>query len=638
MTKLVVVLAVVIVVILVVVIVAVRNMRAEDPDEFADRPGGRGGMRDSRGGRDPRYDRRDPARNPARVGRPAGRPSGNGGRPAGASARGFDERRDHRGGGYDQPPPDVRGYDDDRRPVQQRGHDDRRGAQPAAARDDRRRVNGTQRRPDESQPPARARSARGRRSDDSSQWDSSEWDKLSDVDYWAELASDKPLTTTAQPAQAAPPPAPQRPAAQARGGAQARNGRPRPDREADVPVGRSAGPAGSVPDGSIPNGVVPNGAPRRDPVTGLPVRGRGQPIDSDLAETVRRAAEFAAAPVVPVNGTRDQLGPLSEPSRHAGPASLPGPVHGVAQDRPAAPPPPLDDDPLTSPGFPRVPDSRSYRNGRASTPPRGAPEPYAAPTQQFSSYGAPAPQPPAAPRPAAPRHTGPQHQAAPRPAAPQRPAAQHRADVGAEPDRTNPNAYRPDPLTSRDPYTARAASLPPAPVPQAPVPPSPVPPAQTTAGNPYGSYVTPDNSAPAAGYGDYPAASGNATGHGSYLPAASGNGNGSYPPATNGGHAANGYWPGQAPGTYSGAADGTYSGAADPGYVNGSAPVPDPRDADPEGAGYQDGNGYGRHGQAAYPADNGYPAGPHDQAGYAAGDPYGREEYGGYPGYGAAER
>ena len=51
MTKLVIVLAVVVVVILVVVFVAVRNMRAEDPDEFADRPQRRGG---NRGGRDDR--------------------------------------------------------------------------------------------------------------------------------------------------------------------------------------------------------------------------------------------------------------------------------------------------------------------------------------------------------------------------------------------------------------------------------------------------------------------------------------------------------------------------------------------------------------------------------------------------------
>src|SRR5262249_45132814 len=48
-------------------------------------------------------------------------------------------------------------------------------------------------------PPARrpAASARRGKSDDMSGKD---WDSLSDVDYWAELASDKPLTTTAQPA------------------------------------------------------------------------------------------------------------------------------------------------------------------------------------------------------------------------------------------------------------------------------------------------------------------------------------------------------------------------------------------------------------------------------------------------------
>ena len=83
MTKLMVVLAVVVVVILVVVFVAVRNMRAEDPEEFADRPRGRAGDRASRDDRDLRYDRRYPL--PA--GRPAGRPprpARAGGRPAGS--------------------------------------------------------------------------------------------------------------------------------------------------------------------------------------------------------------------------------------------------------------------------------------------------------------------------------------------------------------------------------------------------------------------------------------------------------------------------------------------------------------------------------------------------------------------------
>jgi len=31
-------------------------------------------------------------------------------------------------------------------------------------------------------------------------WPTTDWDALSDVDYWAELAADKPLSTTAQPA------------------------------------------------------------------------------------------------------------------------------------------------------------------------------------------------------------------------------------------------------------------------------------------------------------------------------------------------------------------------------------------------------------------------------------------------------
>ena len=55
MIKLVLVLAVVVVVILVVVIVAVRNMRAEDPDEFADQRDGRSRTRGGQDDRDPSY-------------------------------------------------------------------------------------------------------------------------------------------------------------------------------------------------------------------------------------------------------------------------------------------------------------------------------------------------------------------------------------------------------------------------------------------------------------------------------------------------------------------------------------------------------------------------------------------------------
>jgi hypothetical protein len=597
MTKLVVVLAVVVVVILVVVIVAVRNMRAEDPDEYADRPGPRGGMRDNRNGRDPRYDRSEPpARHPgrgnARGGRPAGRQAGGGNRPAGASARGYDERMDRRGLGYDQEPGDVPGYDDDRRFDQRPA----RGAATAPGPDARRRgANGTQRRPEESLPPARTRQARGRRSGDSSEWDSSEWEKLSDVDYWAELASDKPLTTTAQPAA---------PSAARRPPAQARDGRSRPDRAPGAPAGR--GPADSMPGAS-----VPAGAPRRDPATGLPVRGRMQPAGGELPGAGVGRADFAAAPVQ-ANPAGEQLHPLAEPrssgARHSGPASLPRPVHSLRQDRPAperpAPERPRpdrrpvdpDDDPLTSPSFPRVPasDSRSYHNGRASTPARGsrAPEQYLAPTQQFSSYDSPVAPPPAQP-PAAPhRHTGPQRQ-----------AAQHSADRVGDTERTNPNAYRPDPLASRgDPYPPRSASVPPA-----------------AASNPYGSYVTPGSQPAVPGYGGYPPVPGNGYVNGN------GNGHGSYPPPA--APAGTDYWQHQqAP-----APEG-YPGPGGPVYPNGSAPVSDPRHA-ARAADY--GNGYGRHGQAGYPP-NGYPAAP--DPGYAPADPYGPDEYGGYPGYGTAER
>jgi hypothetical protein len=575
MTKLVVVLAVVVVVILVVVIVAVRNMRGEDPDEFADRPG-RGGMRDGRDGREARYGRREPAARPSgrgnpRGGRPSGRPAGSGSRPAG-NGRGFDERRDQRGRGYDQPD----GYDDDRRFDQPsgRGQDDRRTVAMARPQDRQRGASGSSRRPDDSQPPARAR--RGRRSDDSSEWDSSEWEKLSDVDYWAELAADKPLTTTAQPAQ---------PSAAPRPSARPRNGRPRPDREAEAPAGRDTGPGSSIR----------GGAPRRDPATGLPVRGRPQAGGGDLAAAAPGRADFAPAPV-PVNGSQDQHHPMAEPhlppSSYSGPASLPRPVHSLQRDQP---PPPADDDPLTSPSFPAVPasDSRSYRNGRASTPARGsrAPEQYLAPTQQFSSYGSPAPQPPAAPqRQAPPQRPAAQPQRQPAP----RPAARHRSDPG------------PDPLAGRNPYPPRSASLPPAPAPSAPA----------AASNPYGSYVTPDVPASPPGYGGYPAAPGN--GHGSYPPA----------PGPGGGQpAGNDYWQHQQP-----PAPGAYPGGN--GYLNGSAPAADPRDADAGAADY--GNGYGRH-DAPYPP-NGYPAGPPDPSGYAPADPYGGDEYGGYPGYGAGGR
>src|SRR5258708_36038153 len=105
MTKLVVVLAVVIVVIVVIVIIAARSMRAEDPAEFTDRPGGRGPSRGGQDNRDARYARRE--RHPGRGGRPSPRQGGSPARPPGATARRRrDERRDpRRGRGHGQRTP-----------------------------------------------------------------------------------------------------------------------------------------------------------------------------------------------------------------------------------------------------------------------------------------------------------------------------------------------------------------------------------------------------------------------------------------------------------------------------------------------------------------------------------------------------
>ncbi len=643
MTKLVLVLAVVVVVILVVVIVAVRNMRAEDPEEFDDRRDGRSRTRGHRDERDLRHSRRQPAeRQPARAG----------------NDRDFDEPR---GRGYDA--------DLDFDQPAGRGRDDRRRAPAPSAPEQRRRgANGTHG-PDETPAPARARQPRGRRSDDSSEWDSSEWDKLSDVDYWAELASDKPLTTTAQPAA---PHSTARPAAP-RNGAQARPG---PDLEPETMAARSPVP----------------GAPRRDPVTGLPVRGPQQPADAGLAAMAAGPSDFAAAPV-PLSGVQDRQRPMTGPNGErgthrqrppaasagesgvpdrerpltppmsesaqrslaaltgdrssylsAGPASLPLPaIRDVPRDRPrVAPgddprtavrdvprdrfPVAPDDDPLTSPSFPKVPasDSRSYHNGRSDTPAGGSrtPPPYLAPTQQFPSYDSPAPQYPAAPRPAPrpaaqqspPQRSG-QHSAPPRPAAEQ-PAPRRPGNGSGDAGRTNPHAYRPDPLASRDPYPPRAPSAPPG---AASVPPGPaqVPPAAS--GNPYGSYVTPDSQQTvASSYDGYPAMPG--AGHGQ-----------SYPPPTvpNGtGQNGNGYWQHQP------AAPGHQPDPGAPSYLDNAAQVPDPR-TDGTEADYL--NGYGRHGQAGY-LPSGYPADQQDPAGYAPVDPYGSDGYGGYPEYGAAGR
>jgi hypothetical protein len=241
-----------------------------------------------------------------------------------------------------------------------RGHQDVRDRQRASVPGDR----GTDRRDSDAslrpraEPPAqpRTRPGRSKRSDDSADWPSTEWDKLSDVDYWAELASDKPLTTTAQPAAA-----------------------PRPsqadlERDAQAGADRGAitghGTAGSVVLGRGGNPAVPT---REHPqLAAAPV-----PVPPPAPTQPR---PIAAAGYQPDDPTIDQSGDARRGRRR---------IAGS-----------LDDDPLTSPSFPRVraDDSRSFRSSRAGGPVGSREAAQNAPTQEFASYQSPAAQygPPAA--------------------------------------------------------------------------------------------------------------------------------------------------------------------------------------------------------------------------------------------------
>jgi hypothetical protein len=630
MTKLILVLAVLVVIILVVVIVAVRNMRGEDPDEFAEQLDGRGRTRGSEGGRDPRY---GSDRQPAR-----------GGHPARAAAR---SSRRQGADGYRSAGGD-RGFDD--------LHDQRS--------ETRRRGDTGPHRADEGRAAARPR----RRPSDSSEWDSSEWDKLSDVDYWAELASDKSLTTAVQPA------APR--AAEPGGGGQERS-RPDPERETlAAPGSRSGFAAAPVPGNGAaarPRAAAGNGD------RGRPDRSRpGGASSTERAPRLLdgaggdRGGYLSAGPAsLPLPVIRDV--PPARPDRSRDIAAQPerpreiparrDPRADAPPARPDRPPAVYDDDPLTSPSFPKVPaeDGRSYhsgrsagpqRNGRADTPPGGSRTrpAYLEPTQQFASYGGPGgnhdasargygttpgsyPAPAAgydepgrqypAPQHPAPQHPAPyaggQHQAPPQPAAARRPpdrpasrhsAPQHLANGSGDPNRATAHAHRPDPLTSQNPYPypyeSRGSSASAGAAPAAPA----------GSSNPYGSYVTPDSQQTVASpYDSYPGTPGN--GHqGSYQPA---------PPSGNG-HNGNGYWQ-QPP-----APDGPPDPRAGR-YPDSAAQAADPRSAAAPEPGYL--NGYGQPDQAGY-FGNGYHAQAPEPAGYPPADGYGSDGYGGYPEYGPA--
>ena len=196
---------------------------------------------------------------------------------------------------------------------------DRRSATRPNARPDVRK-NGSV--PDDDLLPAvKPRQSRGKR-DDEGDWPSNEWDELSDVDFWAEMASDKPFTAqeSAEPARA------ELARTERRGSRADRDARPdrdaKPERSARQDRdARRIGPSG--PDAGLGS----------DPVTKQLSR-QGRELDSGIMPA----------------------------ARHREPQSDRSSAPRAADPRPAV----ADDDPLTSPSFPRISadDSRSYRRTR----------------------------------------------------------------------------------------------------------------------------------------------------------------------------------------------------------------------------------------------------------------------------------
>ena len=275
---------------------------------------------------------------------------------------------------------------------------------------------------------------KAKRSGDDEDWPSTDWDDLSDADYWKEVASDKPLVTRTpegrpdveDPARgpassrrpARPAPEPQtvvqqrspRPAPELQTMAQQRSPRPGPEAQTVIqqrpdlrhlaaaaagpgaqepphgdrdPHHRGAEPRRPAADGRRGPDQRPMGAPPREPA---PLQARSRP---QRAAAGGYAPEFLGAPPGPP-AVAGQARPAAAPMPQARPVPPP-----VPQSRPL--PQPLDEDPLTSPSFPRITeDSRSFRasRARASAP---VSDSGAYSTVQFPGYGAPAGQHPSGP-------------------------------------------------------------------------------------------------------------------------------------------------------------------------------------------------------------------------------------------------
>src|SRR5215467_4985979 len=249
-------LASVVALIVIVVLLGLRYLRADDDEDFVDVAEGRsagtarergrarghqdvrsagrsgpgamrggaeqGGSWDRHAGREGDRTRERPDRGQAPLRKTSRRVSDDSGELVGAAARSGgsrdaraergerarrDERNDSTGPGWPREVSERRHTSPGGRPAEARdARNDRSGyrespdqrgtAHRGGGSDDRRGAASTPRR-EESLPDVRPR--RGKREGEDN-WPSTEWDDLSDVDYWAELASDKPLPEAPQSA------------------------------------------------------------------------------------------------------------------------------------------------------------------------------------------------------------------------------------------------------------------------------------------------------------------------------------------------------------------------------------------------------------------------------------------------------
>jgi hypothetical protein len=286
-----------------------RGLGADDYDSL---PGGRTSLAD--------YDREPRERHNGRD-----RSTGYediGGRGDGRDPR---ETRDRRDRGDSRPVRDSRDGRDradlrDSRPIasirddSDRGERDHRSSTRPNGRSDK---NGSK--PDDELLPAlKPRQSKNKRESEAD-WPSNEWDELSDVDYWAELASDKPFT--------APSPA-ESPRSERRDARADRESKPERIVRADR-------------DGRMDRDSRPDRDPRQDSRIGAEA----------ITKQMSRPPREPDSGILPAARRRDL--PAEEPT--AGRST--DPRSAIA-----------DDDPLTSPSFPRVAadDSRSYHRSRSA--------------------------------------------------------------------------------------------------------------------------------------------------------------------------------------------------------------------------------------------------------------------------------